>query len=105
MDKTQLLKGTSHLLVLSLLERKDLYGYKIVKNIELKSEHTLSFSDGTLYTILKTLENDGFIESYTKEFSGKVRKYYRITAQGRRRLEFLKEERQIFNAAVDKVLE
>lgn len=104
MEKSQLLKGTTHLLVLSLLAKEDLYAYKMAKTIELKSEHTFYLGESTVYTVLKTLEKDGFIESYTKDFGGKTRKYYRITVQGRRRLEYLKEERRIFNFAVDKVL-
>ena len=74
--KKELSKGSSSLLVLSVLESKDMYGYQIIKEIELRSEKVFSFKEGTLYPILHTFEKDGFVKSYWDESEqGRKRKY------------------------------
>ena len=50
--KKELSKGSSALLVLSVLADADRYGYQIIKEIELRSEHVFSFKEGTLYPLL-----------------------------------------------------
>lgn len=100
----ELLKGSTHLLVLAVLEKADLYGYRITREIELRSDSALSMGEGTLYPILHALEKEKYVESYWKEFDGRSRKYYHITKKGIKQLNSLKEERKEFNKSIDKVL-
>jgi len=44
---------------------KDWYGYEIIKELEIRSDKTFQFKEGTLYPVLHKLENDGFVKSYT----------------------------------------
>ncbi|MFA7673303.1 MAG: PadR family transcriptional regulator [Clostridia bacterium] len=73
-------KGVIELCVLSLLYKRDCYGYDI-------SEYLLKhidISDGTVYPILRNLKTEGYVTTYLSEVSGgPPRKYYRITEQGR----------------------
>lgn len=83
----QLLKGTLPLLVLRLLERGDLYGYELIKTLQTASGGVFRFGEGSLYPVLHSLERDGQLRSYwSGEESGRKRKYYAITAAGRRDL-------------------
>ncbi len=103
MDK-QLLKGSTATLVLSVLENEDLYGYKIVKEIELKSENVFTLKEGTLYPILHALEEAGYLDSYWVDMETKKRKYYHITRKGKAQLKEKKEEFKVYTTAVNKVL-
>ena len=99
--KKELTKGSSSLLVLSVLEKEDMYGYQIVKEIEKRSEFVFSLKEGTLYPILHAFENDGYVEAYwTQSEQGRKRKYYRITKKGIKALKDSKEEWQTYSAAV-----
>ena len=81
--KKELSKGSTSLLVLSVLESGDMYGYQIIKEIEARSEFVFSLKEGTLYPILHAFEKDGYVTSYWIENeSARKRKYYRITDKG-----------------------
>lgn len=101
----ELLKGSTTTLVLSLLNSRPMYGYEIIKVIEMKSNGIFSFKEGTLYPILHTLEGNAMIESYWDESEGgRKRKYYKITDKGKLHMEDKKEEWSIFQKAVDEIL-
>lgn len=101
----ELLKGSTVILVLSLLEREPMYGYRMIKEIENKSSGVFKFKEGTLYPILHSLEANGMIESYWRGNEGsRQRKYYRITDKGNGCLKEKRQEWEIFSSAVDKVL-
>lgn len=101
----ELLKGSTHILILSLLNRRSMYGYEMIKEIEQRSGQVFSFKEGTLYPLLHSLEAEGTIESYWEETnSQRKRKYYRITDQGRNVLEEKQKEWGTFRTAVEKVL-
>ena len=72
----ELLKGSTNLLVLSVLENENMYGYEMIKKIKAKSENVFEFQEGTLYPILHKLEEKGLISSYWDETGSKKRKYY-----------------------------
>lgn len=100
-----LLGGGTLLLVLSLLEDADRYGYEIIKELETRSDKTFQYKEGTLYPVLHKLENNGYVTSYmVKAESGKERKYYQITAKGKKQLIEEKEKWQTFSVAVNKVI-
>ena len=103
--KKELSKGSSALLVLSVLADADRYGYQIIKEIELRSEHVFSFKEGTLYPLLHNFERDGYLKSYWVQNAGeRKRKYYSITKKGLKVLAKSKEEWKSYSTAVNKVV-
>ncbi|GAB6180812.1 PadR family transcriptional regulator [Desulfotomaculum defluvii] len=101
----ELLKGSTTILILKLLERKSMYGCEMIKEIGNASGGVFAFKEGTLYPILHTLESDEMVESYWSESNGnRQRKYYRITDKGRLQLKEKCKEWVMFRSTVDKVL-
>ena len=100
----ELMKGSTTLLILNLLEKKNLYGYQLIKKLSEESENIFKLKEGTLYPILHGLEEKGFISSYWDDTTGKKRKYYSITKQGKKQLKESKEEWKVFSGAVNKVI-
>lgn len=86
MDK-EMLKGSIDLLLLSLISKRDLYGYEITKLLKELSDDTYEMGEGTLYPALKRLERKTWIESYWSETQSGRRKYYHMTELGRKELE------------------
>lgn len=103
-DKS-LMSGHTLLIVLSILENEDMYGYQIVKELEKKSENMFSLKEGTLYPILHLLEKNGHVISYMSNGDkGKKRKYYKITDEGIVQLKLKKEEWARFSRSLNKVI-
>lgn len=90
MERKKNLEHTS-LLVLSLLADQDLYGYQMITELERRSDQTFHMKEGTLYPVLKKLENAGAVTSYEADANGRTRKYYHITRSG---LKHLAEEKE-----------
>jgi PadR family transcriptional regulator PadR len=84
----QLKKGLLDACVLHILQEGDTYGYKLTQEI---SEFMVT-SESSLYPVLRRLETQGCLETYSSEHSGRLRRYYRITAAGITRLNEYKEE-------------
>ena len=84
----QLKRGLLDVCVLAAIKDEDSYGYKIIKDMKPYME----MSESTLYTILKRLELSNMLTVYTVEHGGRLRKYYRITEAGLRRIETFREE-------------
>ena len=85
--ESELLRGAAPLAVLQLLDRSEMYGYQMVEALAKDSNGALALGQSTLYPLLYNLEAKGFIRAEQREAdSGRVRKYYRLTAQGRRYL-------------------
>ncbi|MBO5897366.1 MAG: helix-turn-helix transcriptional regulator [Clostridia bacterium] len=103
--KKELTKGSSAMLVLSVLEKEELYGYMIIKRIAEKSDDTFMFKEGTLYPILHNFEANGYVKSYTVEADGRKRKYYKITQKGIKVLAEVKAEWENYTSAVRKVID
>ena len=90
----QLKRGILDVCVLSAIKTEESYGYKIIKDLKPYVE----LSESTLYTILKRLEELSFLTVRSVEYSGRLRKYYKITNAGLGRLEDFKEEwREVMN--------
>ena len=103
-DKS-LMSGSTRLLVLSVLEKKDEYGWGIILQLKERSDDTFDMREGTLYPVLHALETDGMISSYEQEASaGRRRKYYHITDKGIRELARQKEQWEAFSGGVDRVI-
>ena len=78
----QMKKGMVEVCILSLLSRGDSYGYQLIKDIE----PILSLSESTLYPVLRRLEAAGCLTVYSVEHNSRLRKYYAITDEGRKRI-------------------
>lgn len=100
-----LIGGSTVLLLLSLLQERDRYGYEIIKELEVRSDNTFQFKEGTLYPILHKLENSGYVKSYlAKGDAGRDRKYYQITGRGIKQLIEEKQQWEVFTKSVEKVI-
>ena len=84
----QLKRGLLDVCVLAAIKSDESYGYKIIKDLK----PCIELSESTLYTILKRLESAGLLTVRSAEHDGRLRKYYRITDAGTRRLEEFREE-------------
>ncbi len=102
-DKS-LLSGSTSMLVLRLLEGKDMYGYEMIESLREKSQDVFQLKAGTLYPLLHSLESKEYVKSYEKEINGKMRKYYSLTKEGNKYLNEKKEEWQEYTKAVTNVL-
>jgi PadR family transcriptional regulator PadR len=97
-------KGSAEVLVLALLEDRARHGYEISKLIEAKSEGALTFHVASLYPLLYRLEQRGWIDGRWVEKAGqRRRRYYRITAEGRRVLAKQRSVWREFVRALDRV--
>lgn len=102
-DKS-LVSGSMTLLLLKLLEDKDMYGYEMIEALLKQSNHVFELKAGSLYPLLHGLEDKGYLDSYEKEVAGKRRKYYHLTKFGRKKSIEKKEEWNKYANAVTKVL-
>lgn len=97
----QLKKGVMEIVVLSMLRRKDFYGYELVTEIS----QYIEMSEGTIYPLLNRFKKDGLVDTYLAEsHNGPPRKYYRITDAGREEYTASVKEWKEFNKAVQKLL-
>jgi Predicted transcriptional regulators len=85
---SQLKKGLLEMCVLRHLSSQPSYGYEIITDI---SEYA-TISESTLYTILYRLEKNKCLATYREEHDGRLRKYYKITKEGKKRLKEFKGE-------------
>ena len=79
----QLKKGLLEVCILSVINREDSYGYQIIKDVS----SCVEITESTLYPILKRLESSGCLTTYSVAHNGRLRKYYRITSIGKRKIE------------------
>ena len=103
---TQLLRGTLHVLILRTLASAPLHGYSIARRIQSDSDGALGIEDGALYQALHRMEERGWLESYWGH--GETRKrarFYRLTSEGRQRLELETTSWIRYASAVLKVLQ
>lgn len=104
--KKQTTMGTIPLLLLKLLAQEDMYGYQIIEELYLRSNHTFELKAGSLYPVLHTLEQQGLVSSYNGDTAGgRVRKYYHLTEAGRKELAVKAEQWHTYVSAVNSVLE
>jgi DNA-binding PadR family transcriptional regulator len=88
-----LMAASSTPLVLAILAEAESYGYAILQRVRELSDGRIEWTDGMLYPVLHRLERLGHVKAHWKVAeSGRNRKYYRITAQGRTQL--VEERRQ-----------
>jgi PadR family transcriptional regulator PadR len=101
---SKIARGSAELAVLALLEELPLYGFEIAKRIEERTGHSLRFTMASLYPMLYELENRGLVKAqWEANPAGRDRRYYWLTAKGRRELEPLRREWKAFFAALDQL--
>lgn len=96
----QMKKGLLDICVLFILKKEDTYGYKLTQEIT----QLLMTSESALYPVLRRLENQGLLETYKAEYSGRLRKYYRITADGIKRMSVYVEELKDLKNIIDIII-
>ena len=100
----ELRKGSADLLILALLEERARHGYEIGRLIGERSDGALTYHVASLYPTLYRLEDQGFIEGRWVERAGqRRRRYYKLTARGRKRLASERSTWQQFFLALDRV--
>ena len=88
-------------LVLAILAEGDSYGYAIIKRVTELSGGHLQWTDGMLYPVLHRLERNGLVAAkWGASESGRRRKYYRITKQGRKQLAFQRQQWQVVDTTL-----
>ena len=85
---SQMKKGMVEVCILSLLSRGDSYGYQLIKDIA----PIMTLSESTLYPVLRRLEAAGSLTVYSVEHNSRLRKYYAITDEGRKRIAAFMDE-------------
>ena len=101
---TKLLTGTLEMMMLDVLALGPSYGYEIVQTVLSRSGGRFELKEGSLYPALHRLERQKLLAAYWSEHDGRRRKYYKLTAGGRKALEARRKEWQTFAAGVNGVL-
>ena len=100
-----LITGSTAMLILKLLDGEDMYGYQMIETLADRSDDTFSLKAGTLYPLLHSLEEKEMVKSYEKVAdTGRIRKYYSITKNGKKALIEKEDEWKTYVNAIDKVL-
>jgi transcriptional regulator len=103
-DDRELKKGSADLVVLAMLEHEARHGYDLARLITERSAGVLQFHVASLYPLLYRLERKGWIEGRWVEKAGqRRRRYYRLTADGRRVLRDQRRSWQAFVGAIQRV--
>ncbi len=97
-------RGSAELAILSLLAGESLHGYEIAKRIEQQTAGVLRFDVASLYPVLYGLERRGLVKGeWETAPSGRERRYYRITAEGRKKLVPLRRQWSEFFQALNRL--
>ena len=100
----ELKKGSAELLILSLVEHEARHGYELSKLIDVRSNGAIRFHVASLYPLLYRLEKRGWIEGRWVEKAGqRRRRYYRLTADGRRVLAAQRRSWRQFAEAIARI--
>ena len=99
-------RGSAELLILSLVEARPRHGYEMSKLIESRSDGAVRFNVASLYPLLYRLEKRGWIEGrWVDKAEQRRRRYYRLTAQGKKVLLAQRSAWQTFVAAINRITE
>lgn len=87
-------------MVLALLSKQDYYGYAITQEIQA----SLQISESTMYPVLRRLKKEESLETYDESYQGRNRRYYKITEQGKEKLQMILFEWNEYKQSIDKIL-
>jgi DNA-binding PadR family transcriptional regulator len=104
-NHSEFLRGGAVILILTLLNRKEMHGYDLLRSIESESAGAFAYKEGTLYPLLHQLEKDGSIVARWEDTeSSRKRKFYKISPQGRKLLKEKKEQWISFRNIIDQMI-
>lgn len=100
MISSNIKRGSAELAILSVLDGSPLHGYEIARRIERQTQGALRFTLASLYPLLYRMESRGWLRaSWGETPAGRSRRYYRLTAAGRKKLAPLRREwKELFRA-------
>lgn len=85
MANQQLIKGSLSTIVLQLLTKtEEMYGYEITQKVKQLTSNEIKLTEGALYPTLHKLEAEGTLTTESRKVDGRVRKYYRLTEDGKK---------------------
>ena len=99
------MSGVPELLLLRLLQTREMYGYELVRSIREVTGEAISLGEGVIYPVLHSLERNGSLKSKRKPVSGRTRVYYALTKKGRDRLAKLQGDWQRIQTGIATALE
>ena len=106
MKDNSLLKGALSTLILKLLaDNGQMYGYEIIQKIKEASADQMKITEGALYPALHKLEQNGLLVAEHRPVSGRVRKYYSLSAKGKVATEDKLQQLQDFLRSVQMVIQ
>ena len=101
---TKIKRGSGELAILALLDREPLHGYEISKRIAQTTGGVLRFNLASLYPLLYRMEKRGWVKGKWEEApSGRQRRYYQLTPQGKKQLAPLRQEWGLFFRALHRL--
>jgi PadR family transcriptional regulator PadR len=101
----EFLTGTVGVLILSLLAEREMYAYEMLQEAERRSAQAFRLKEGTLYPALHQMERSGLLKArWLDGPSGRSRKYYSLTAKGRKQAASKREQWQNISAAMRAIL-
>lgn len=99
------MSGVPELLLLRLLDQREMYGYELVRSIKSATGEAISLGEGVIYPVLHSLERNGALKSRRKPVGGRTRVYYSLTSKGRKRLDKLQGDWQRVQSGISSALE
>lgn len=100
----ELVAASATPMILSILSRRETYGYAIIREIRELSDTEIEWTDGMLYPVLRRLEKQGLLKSaWRVAESGKKRRYYRIQKSGRAALSEQRTQWELTNRVLSKL--
>jgi PadR family transcriptional regulator PadR len=99
------MNGVPELLLLTLLQQGEMYGYELVQAIQDRTGASIALGEGVVYPVLHNLERDGALTAQRKLVNGRSRIYYSLTPAGSRRLSALATTWTNLTAAIQQVLD
>ena len=102
----EFLTGTVGVLILSLLTERAMYGYELLQEADRRSARQFTLKEGTIYPALHQMERAGFVTAEWRQGdTGRARKYYSLTAKGRRHAASKRRQWDAISAAMRAILD
>jgi DNA-binding PadR family transcriptional regulator len=97
MKNSQLYKGSLNTIIIKLLDENGrMYGYEITQKVKMLTDNNLQITEGALYPALHKMESEGLLEVETEIVANRLRKYYKLTANGTNEVVHKLAELEIF---------
>ena len=98
------MNGVPELLILGLLQSREMYGYELVQKIRSETNAVINLGEGVIYPALHALEKQRALKSRRKEIDGRTRVYYSLTPSGAKRLTTLSAQWSRVTGAVNDLM-